>query len=140
MLRDRRAWPVAVFPAAYLVVFALANPLLFRWYLSPPLPFYFLLLGGGVWALATDVAGTLARRKGGAPRRPLAAYAALALFAALAVGCTLNGWQLHPDHGPDRPAPEFAGGGWSYRTPRARYTWSDSAVLRGSALHLVASK
>ena len=30
------------------------------------------------------------------------------LFTAAALACTLNAWDLHPDHGPERPAPEMA--------------------------------
>ena len=41
--RSRHSWPLLAYPWVYLVTFAVANPLLFRWYLSPPLPFYFLL-------------------------------------------------------------------------------------------------
>jgi len=30
------------------------------------------------------------------------------IMAAIAVAFTLNGWTLHPNHGPDRPAPQMA--------------------------------
>jgi len=33
------SWPAAVYPWLYFSVFAVANPLIFRWYLTPPLPF-----------------------------------------------------------------------------------------------------
>ena len=32
----------------------------------------------------------------------------LAICGILAFGFTLNGWTLHPDHGPNRPAPKMA--------------------------------
>ncbi len=96
--RNRSFWPLLAYPYLYLVVFAAANPLIFRWYLSPPLPFYFLLILTGVWVVAGDVAKLIRNS-------PLAI---LALFTAAALVLTLNAWEQHPDHGPDRPAPEMA--------------------------------
>ncbi|NJL95207.1 MAG: hypothetical protein HC915_16550, partial [Anaerolineae bacterium] len=40
-LLEPRALPMLLYPWLYLVVFAAANPLIFRWYLTPPLPAYF---------------------------------------------------------------------------------------------------
>ena len=93
--RNRRVWPLLAYPYLYLTVFAAANPLLFRWYLAPPLPFYFLFILTGVWAVAGDVGRAI---------RP----SLFAIFTLTALALTLNGWDLHPDHGPNRPAPEMA--------------------------------
>jgi hypothetical protein len=41
---EARAWPVLVYPWLYLAAFAIANPLVFRWYLTPPLPVYMLII------------------------------------------------------------------------------------------------
>jgi hypothetical protein len=41
---DARTWPVVVYPWLYLAAFAIANPLVFRWYLTPPLPVYMLII------------------------------------------------------------------------------------------------
>jgi hypothetical protein len=101
--RERSTWPLIVYPFAYWIVFAVANPLIFRWYLSPPLPFYFLLILTGVWTLANDV-GKLIHRKSSARF----ANGLLVLFTATAFALTLNAWTPHPDHGPDRPAPDMA--------------------------------
>ena len=100
--RDRRTWPLTAYPFVYFAVFAVANPLLFRWYLSPPLPFYFLLIITGAWTLTRDV-GKLGNL--GIGKLGNLVFAA-SITAALAL--TLNAWTLHPDHGPDRPAPEMA--------------------------------
>jgi hypothetical protein len=118
---NRRAWPLLAYPYLYLTVFAAANPLLFRWYFSPPLPFYFLFIVIGVWTLANDVgrlvAGKLVDRKTGdhstgVPIHHLLIYPSthllFTLFVAAALTTTLNAWDLHPDHGPDRPAPDMA--------------------------------
>ena len=122
--RNRRAWPLVAYPYLYLAVFAAANPLLFRWYLSPPLPFYFLFIVTGVWTLASDVGqwgtGRLIHRVPDEQPTNLSShqpanlpvhqftYLLLALFTVAALATTLNAWELHPDHGPDRPAPEMA--------------------------------
>ena len=114
--RNRRVWPLLAYPYLYLIVFAAANPLLFRWYLSPPLPFYFLLILTGVWTLADDIgrlaAGKLVDWETGDQPTNLPIYQftnlLIALFTAAALAFTLNAWDLHPDHGPARPAPEMA--------------------------------
>lgn len=87
-----KAWAVLVYPWIYLAAFALANPLIFRWYLAPPLPVYFLGIFLGVDRIAQDL------------RRP----AIVAVAAGAAFVITLNAWALSPDHGPQRPAPEMA--------------------------------
>jgi len=86
------SWVMFVYPWFYLTAFSIANPLIFRWYLAPPLPLYFLgiLLGGE--RIAQDV------------KRPSLSL----VFVVVAFMLTLNGWTLKPDHGPTRPAPKMA--------------------------------
>jgi hypothetical protein len=48
MRRNGQSWPIVAYPGLYFAAFALANPLIFRWYLAPPLPFYFLLILSGI--------------------------------------------------------------------------------------------
>jgi hypothetical protein len=98
--RVGRALPHVVYPLVYVLVFSVANPLIFRWYLAPPLPFYFLGILVGLGAILTDPA----RRFG---RERLGAWA-LGLVTALLLLFSLNVYTLHPDHGPDRLAPEMA--------------------------------
>ncbi len=86
------AWPIMTYPILYLLAFSIANPLIFRWYLVPPLPILFLGIFAGTERLADDL------------KLPVLNYA----FIAAAFLMTLNGWQIRPDHGPDRPAPEMA--------------------------------
>jgi arabinofuranosyltransferase len=90
--KNANAWPVVLYPVFYLLVFALANPLIFRWYLTPPLPIFFLGIFAGVERISHDLNW-----------RPIF-YA----FAVLAAALSLNGWSIRPDHGPRRPAPEMA--------------------------------
>jgi arabinofuranosyltransferase len=87
-----RAWPLFVFPWVYFIVFAIANPLIFRWYLTPPLPIYFLGIFIGI------------ERIGEHWKHPVL----LIIATSLALTSTMFGWTLHPDHGPENPAPKMA--------------------------------
>lgn len=93
---DRRSLPLTVFPWLHAVVYIIANPLIFRWYPAPPTPFYFLSILAGVWGLAVRLGGHRIARW------------ALGIASAIWLATSLNAWTLHPDHGPDRPAPEMA--------------------------------
>jgi hypothetical protein len=86
------SWPAWIFPWIYLAAYSIANPLIFRWYLVPPLPLYMLGIMLGAERLSRDL------------RSPVPIYG-IALAALL---LTLHGWVLHPDHGPDHPAPQMA--------------------------------
>lgn len=100
--RQPGSLPFAVFPWLHFAAFAIANPLLFRWYLTPPLPFYFLFIGLGVHKLAGDL-----RRRFNV-REPRWSQALAALMIVLPVLSSLRGWTLKPDPPSDRPAPEMA--------------------------------
>jgi arabinofuranosyltransferase len=97
---EGRTLPQILYPVAYVVVFSVANPLIFRWYLVPPLPFYFLGILVGLNAILTDLGRRLNRERAGAW--------AVGLVIALLLVSSLGAYTLHPDHGPDRPAPEMA--------------------------------
>ena len=99
-----RLWPWAFYPWLYFAVFALANPLIFRWYLTPPLPVYFLFILMGMEKLVRGT-GNSDSARGGLPRWKQILLPALML---LPLAASLKGWQLHPDHGPQRPAPAMA--------------------------------
>jgi hypothetical protein len=96
MRNDRRAIPIVLFPWLYFATFAIANPPFFHWYMVPPAPIYMLCIAAGVWVLAGRV------RRGDV--RPWAVAIAGVLWAIF----SLRAWTLHPDHGPDRPAPTMA--------------------------------
>jgi hypothetical protein len=95
-----RLLPFLVYPWLYFIVFAVFNPLIFRWYLAPPLPALIIGIIGGLWVIS----------------RPLRENARTRRFAPLVfvipgiiwLTTTLNAWTLTPDHGPQRPAPEMA--------------------------------
>ncbi len=99
--REPRAWPLAAYPWLYLAAFAAANPLIFRWYLAPPLPLYFLFILIGLARVLGDLAARLRWAVTTGSRL-------LALPALACVLLSLHAWTLHPDHGPRRPAPVMA--------------------------------
>lgn len=96
-----RALPILLYPFLYLAVFSLLNPLIFRWYLAPPLPALMLVIviGASVALLPLLRREDAARTVGGA------AFTGLAL---LWMFTSASGWVLRPDHGPQRPAPRMA--------------------------------
>jgi hypothetical protein len=112
--RDRAAWPFLAYPWLYFITFALANPLIFRWYLTPPLPFYFLMILFGLNGLLQEFfswwksRNYQAARPERSPVPILSAGLPLLLVVLAPTALSLQDWRLHPDHGPDRPAPEMA--------------------------------
>jgi hypothetical protein len=103
-----RLWAWAIYPWLYFAAFAIANPLIFRWYLTPPLPAYiFFILVGGESIVRTF---TKSKDNHASPRswRVPMKKLLLALVILFPMILTLRGWTLEPDHGPNRPAPEMA--------------------------------
>jgi hypothetical protein len=98
--RAGRILPLLLYPLVYVVVFSVANPLIFRWYLAPPLPFYFLAILTGLGNVLTDLMRRLGREQVG--------LWLVMLVVVLLLLSSLDAYTLHPDHGPDRPAPEMA--------------------------------
>lgn len=98
--REGRAWPLVLYVPCYFAAFSYANPLIFRWYLAPPLPFYFLCILHGVWSVVRDV--------GQAVGRPRASRVVFALSLLVPLVLELNAYQLRPSTGPQRPAPRMA--------------------------------
>jgi hypothetical protein len=41
------SFPLLIYPILYFITFSLAHPLIFRWYLTPPLPIYMLVILSG---------------------------------------------------------------------------------------------
>ncbi|MEL6268998.1 MAG: hypothetical protein AAFV33_06975 [Chloroflexota bacterium] len=95
--REHALLPLLIYPWLYFIIFAVANPLMFRWYFVPPMPAWIFGAVIGVWA----VVATLAERT--LPRVVFPAAAALMLgwWGFLSI----NAWTANPDHGPENPAP-----------------------------------
>lgn len=97
---DRRMLAFLIYPWVYFAAFAIANPLIFRWYLSPPLPALIFGIIGGLWLMLRPL-----RESRRYARAVPIVFAALSIFWTTT---TLNAWTLTPDHGQQRPAPEMA--------------------------------
>lgn len=104
--KNAASLPFAIFPWFYFAAFAIANPLIFRWYLAPPLPFYFLFILLGIEGLLAYFFSWLKER------RPIPLWLpgiATGFLLLLAPGVLLLAdWEVRPSHGPQRPAPEMA--------------------------------
>ena len=97
--REPRSVPLLAYPLVYAAVFAIGNPLIFRWYLAPPLPAYMLGILLGICQILNT---QYLKSKLGIRYGVLGAIIAWYLISGL------SAWTLHPDHGPDRPAPRMA--------------------------------
>ncbi len=99
---ERSAWPWLVYPWLYLAAFAIPNPLIFRWYLTPPLPAYFFMILCGAEELLR------ALFSGGKPAAGWRRWLPAALILLLPLASQMSEWRWRLDHGPQRPAPEMA--------------------------------
>ena len=99
--KDARALPWLLYPWLYFLVFAVSNPLIFRWYLTPPLPAYFL----GILLGMDQIFSAVFRLRQPGPAWRAAAVSVLVFAWPLIL--SMSDWRLHPDHAADRPAPEY---------------------------------
>lgn len=98
VLRENgRSLSLVVYPWLYFAVFSILNPLIFRWYLAPPLPAYLLTVTIGAYAVLNAALPNISRQRWVG-----------AGWTAFACVCLLNAWQLKPDHAPSAPAPRMA--------------------------------
>jgi hypothetical protein len=106
---QRRIWPFVLYPILYFIAYALANPLIFRWYLTPPLPFFQLVILVGAQKALMDLWSQpwfpLKQAMGEGARGWAYLAALLALVPAL---LSARDWTIRPDHGLNRPAPGMA--------------------------------
>jgi hypothetical protein len=98
--RQPRLLPFLLYPWLYLLAFAIMNPLIFRWYMAPPLPALMFGIVTGVWALI--------ERLRDSERARMIVPVLMGAVGALWLFTSLNAWTLTPDHGPQRPAPKMA--------------------------------
>lgn len=97
-------WPWALYPWVYFLAFSAANPLIFRWYLTPPLlPYLFFILIG-----LEDLTRKLLETGFPFRVRHKGEVITILLILLLPLAFNLHGWELTPDHGPSRPAPKMA--------------------------------
>jgi hypothetical protein len=106
--RDARIWPLALYPWLYFAAFSIGNPLIFRWYLAPPLPFYYIFILTGLWQILEQVLRAITRHvppsKAGWFQPTYYFILPISFFFIT----LLSDWTLKPDHGPQQPAPNTA--------------------------------
>jgi hypothetical protein len=105
------AWPYVAYPWLYFAAFALANPLIFRWYLTPPLPAYIPLILAGGERLVIELLKPRRMIDNQAYQQKRARLSSI-IAAILVVGVPMvlisQDWVLRPDHGLQRPTPGMA--------------------------------
>jgi hypothetical protein len=110
---NHRTLPWILYPWFYFLIFAFANPLIFRWYLTPPLPIYIFTILLGAESIVTNFLFSLRSKITNQGSKPLfnnriSSSLIILIIAAVPLCLSLNAWTLHPDHGVDRPAPKMA--------------------------------
>ena len=104
-------WPWIIYPWLYFAAFAIANPLIFRWYLTPLLPPYIFTILLGADRIFTDIImGKIfnALHKVSTFMYHLANGLIIFLVVIIPMSLSLRGWTIIPDHGLKKPAPEMA--------------------------------
>jgi hypothetical protein len=91
----------ALYPWIYFLAFTIPNPLIFRWYLTPPLPAYILMILLGITQIIQAIFKTESTKK-------LSLILIVTFIFILPIGNNLLNWSIQPDHGFNRPAPEMA--------------------------------
>ena len=108
---NKHAWHFMLYPWLYLIVFSLANPLIFRWYLTPPLPIYFFGILVGAESLINSLLEGISRLPAITTKRIFRSFSTAILFALVIltpVSLSLKDWRIVPTHGLKRPAPDMA--------------------------------
>jgi hypothetical protein len=107
MRKNPGFWPFMVYPWIYLLVFSIPNPLIFRWYLTPPLPAYFLLILYGLFDLLCSL-GKLLQKIPNISISKLSTILPVVILFAFPILSSLSDWRLTPAHGNKTPAPDMA--------------------------------
>jgi len=110
---NKHIWPFVLYPWLYFAVFSIANPLIFRWYMTPPLPSYLLFILIGADHIIKNIVVWILNRKYHDAKyrsssRTIFPIIAILIVIIMPFTLTIRGWVLRPDHGIDRPAPEMA--------------------------------
>jgi hypothetical protein len=106
--RSPRFWPLAAFPWLYFAAFAIANPLIFRWYNTPPMVALIFFSLAGLERLLSQFGVGLKRYIDHAWGQCAGMASRLLLVLIIPLVFTTRAWTWQPDHGPQRPAPEMA--------------------------------
>lgn len=102
-----RFWPWIFYPWIYFAAFSIANPLIFRWYLTPPLLPYVFVIYVGLSTVLAQLSGFWEEHSP-QPGRVKFLRLAISGLILIPVLLSLRAWELSPGHGPRRPAPQMA--------------------------------
>lgn len=101
-----------IYPITYFLTFAIVHPLIFRWYLTPPLPIYFLTIIAGAETLLEKLLEKIksVRLPMTLPKWSLTfiSQVIISLILLFPVFLSVKAWVFKPDHGNQTPAPEMA--------------------------------
>ncbi len=107
--------PLLIYPILYFITFSLAHPLIFRWYLTPPLPIYMLVILSGVESTLKKVLDFLRTKLTTLNTIHFnwtrwSAFPNITLTTALLIPLyfSLNGWVVSTDQGKNSLYPEMA--------------------------------
>lgn len=115
--KDHSSIPLVIYPILYFLIFSIANPLIFRWYLTPPLPLYILTLLTGLEIILSRffkyLSGRLSQiyERKNKPiwiKHETILNNAITLILILPFVFTGKAWVFSHDHGISTPAPEMA--------------------------------
>lgn len=106
MRNSTRILAFIVFPWLYFLAFAIGSPLIFRWYMTPPLPFYFLFILVGAQRIITHAFSRLPTSA--QSKSWLLQFVLIAIILSAPAFLQIADWELKPNHGPQRPAPNMA--------------------------------
>lgn len=106
--KSARFWPWAAYPWIYFAAFAITNPLIFRWYLTPPLPAYYFFIMIGIEEFVKSIKWKSKTETGAVSWPARMNRILLPMIFVFPLVLTTRSWTLNPDHGPQRPAPQMA--------------------------------
>jgi len=104
IIANSRAWPFIVYPWLYFTTFAIANPLIFRWYLTPPLPAYILSIFIGLESMLLHSFSKFHFFN----YKKINRIFSFVLIIGFPLIFSIKNWTLQPDHGLNHPAPKMA--------------------------------
>ena len=106
--KELHIWPWAFYPWLYFATFTIANPFIFLWYMTPPLPAYFFFIFLGLEQVGSKLLHRIKGKQKNAFCKSHFRRGLPILGILFPLLLTLQGWTLQPDHGLNRPAPDMA--------------------------------
>jgi len=109
--------PLLIYPILYFITFSIVHPLIFRWYLTPPLPIYMLILLTGAesflkkcWETARTKITAFRSINVGFNGQVWLTFEKTTVTIALLIPLffSINSWAINPDHGNHSLSPEMA--------------------------------